>query len=1034
MKRLAAFGLCLLLLAAPAFGAGLADKNNNLIYGFRMGDTQNFGSHLVTLTLQGTVINTTGPFSGAYKIENPASPANLLVTNYTRQGDTDYTDCMWIKVEGAAAVLKGLGSGNPQDDGVTYRLNPSDCNVQLIVWDDFATSGKYFADNSFNGAFCTGDWEHLCLSYDDTGVDSSNFTIYHNGTKVYSILGTQDTNNADNQPWAIGAYTDYTATNHNANITTFADYVLFDTTLNSSDVSTLFNEGSECWVDSACWNGTGGGSPPGPPVVALDLPIDDYNATGLLESFIYNLTSVGAANCSLYLNDTLNDTATGLTTATHEFNVTFPGLGADYLWNVTCVNSSGTGYSDTRTYNSYLTPIATGNFTLSLGEPYDNFRDYDNNLSLYYALEVPNTANCSLIINGTINQTATDLTTGTHSFNVTFPDGRDVDYSVFVNCTNSTEYRNATPYTYITDTGDLEDDLLRAYWADYYNDTHLFDSSPSLYHAPFSGHGPDLLEPGICGYSMFFNESNGDYLEIGSWAPEEDEFTVCFFFKQSTNPDQYMHIVTKHDGGSPTNYVTSYTSWTDHDLMFSIGSQADPNRALCGYPDNPVEDGLWHSFCGVRRNTTSIELWYDGSLVNTTEFAYAADLSYDNFVIGARADLVPTTSATLWLDQVTIWNRSVNPDEIALWDSYNGAINDSCGESVNQTTLTVNFYDENTLDAIDFQNVVVELIGSLTSDSITTSNGTAQFGEVPVDTYTLRYASAGYMNGYYTVTLSDGVDTELDVYLQNSTITSNVTIYVYDTLGNRLEGATVTIMKYFIATNSYKTVEILTTNFEGRAVGNIILNDEYYKFLAEYDDYSSLTLPTIVYGTELTLYVVIGGQGFEDYFTSAAISGTLTHDYDTHLSSFTYSDSDAIATQGCVYAYQALGPSLVEYNNSCTNSTTGTVFIGLANTTGATYIVRGYVTKGGEDYLISGLTVEYANLAPEGGLGLFLLIILEVVIIMVGFWNLPVAIVLGGTAPLLLSITGMVSLGLTITVPIFALSLIVAYLVGGSGR
>lgn len=349
-------------------------------------------------------------------------------------------------------------------------------------------------------------------------------------------------------------------------------------------------------------------------------------------------------------------------------------------------------------------------------------------------------------------------------------------------------------------------------------------------------------------------------------------------------------------------------------------------------------------------------------------------------------------------------------------------------------TINISFYDEETGVLIDFTTVYLEAISDSQAGNYSSATGTITESFLLPDTYTLRYTALGYADSFYYLTIEDRSFNALNLTMLNLTSAANVTLNVFDTLGNKLEGAIVKILKFDVFTNTYNVVEILQTNFEGVAIANIVLNSEYYKFIIDYDGETRLTTnPTYIYGTELTFYVPITSSGMEDFFEEADLSGTITYNYNSNLATFTYSDLDNSATKGCFYAYTRSGDTNTLANSSCSSSSSGTLYLYAYNTSN-TWVFQGVVTKGGKDYKISSYRVDFETKLNETGSGAFFAFIVLAVVVFIGLFSLEVAIVLGSLVPLLFTITKLANFDYVYTIPIFVLGLITAFIIGSNKK
>ena len=349
-------------------------------------------------------------------------------------------------------------------------------------------------------------------------------------------------------------------------------------------------------------------------------------------------------------------------------------------------------------------------------------------------------------------------------------------------------------------------------------------------------------------------------------------------------------------------------------------------------------------------------------------------------------------------------------------------------------TINISFYDEETGALINFTTVYLEIISDSQSANYSTNNGTITDSFLNPDAYTLRYNALGYEDSFYYFTLADRTFNALNLTLLNTSASTDVTINVFDTLGNRLEGAFVKVLKYDITTNNYNIVEILQTNFEGVTEANIVLNNEYYKFIIDYNGQTRLTTnPTYIYGNELSFYVPIGSQGMEDFFEEAAISGQITYNNNTGLVTFTYSDLDNTATKGCLYSYTRTNGINTLVNTSCSSTSSGTLYSYATNSSN-NWFFSGEVTKGGVENVISTFNARFDRILEESGSGALYAFLLLATLVFVALFSLEVAVVLAGIVPFLFTLTGLANFNYYVTVPILALSLVTAFILGSNKK
>lgn len=394
-----------------------------------------------------------------------------------------------------------------------------------------------------------------------------------------------------------------------------------------------------------------------------------------------------------------------------------------------------------------------------------------------------------------------------------------------------------------------------------------------------------------------------------------------------------------------------------------------------------------------------------------------------------------TTNGSLQFDITKgyFYTSTVNPTGYSIANTTINASNASNYYNFTvykEQTIALRFYDETTNKIVNTTTISVELISDSKSYNYTTTNGTIFAELLTPSAYTIRYGATNYSIRFYSLDIQSQSFNALNLSMCPNTICSPVTIEIKDQFDNNLEGAIIKVLKYDIGINGYYLQEVLTTNFEGKVESNLQINNEYYKFIIEYEGETvQTTQPTYVYGTTLTFVVTIGTSGFEEYFASGTITGTITRPSNTVIS-FTWNDQDTTATSGCVYAYLESGTGSTLYNSSCINTPSGTTFITLDNSTSGTYTIYGRVVKNAKTYTVDSDIVRFTPLLPtSNGADLFILFMLLLAVVFIGLWNPTVGVVLAGIVPFLLSLTGIINLSVGVTSAVLFMSIVVAYII-----
>ena len=168
------------------------------------------------------------------------------------------------------------------------------------------------------------------------------------------------------------------------------------------------------------------------PTITLHFPPDNYSSNS--SSITFNFTAIdsisSSMNCQININGSITSvTATNSTPKTKTITGINDGLN---YWNVSCTDNAGNmNTSETRMLNVSSPPIVT------LNSPADNYSQTSPNINLTFTpSDSNNITNCSLILNGALNQTNTSIVNNAASKFVlaSLAEGA---YNWSVNCTDN---------------------------------------------------------------------------------------------------------------------------------------------------------------------------------------------------------------------------------------------------------------------------------------------------------------------------------------------------------------------------------------------------------------------------------------------------------------------------------------------------------------------------------------------------------------------------------------------------------------------
>lgn len=274
--------------------------------------------------------------------------------------------------------------------------------------------------------------------------------------------------------------------------------------------------------------------------------------------------------------------------------------------------------------------------------------------------------------------------------------------------------------------------------------------------------------------------------------------------------------------------------------------------------------------------------------------------------------------------------------------------------------------------------------------------------------------------------------------LLNLYVTSGTTQVLFTVLdrGQEVEGAYIHILEYDVGTGTYKTSEIIRTDSQGEAIGNIILGTTFYNFLIYYNGELVYTeTGSKLISTTRTFNINLQGTEWLDNFgTTLNVNTNLYYNEATENFVFTWSDSTGDVHYGCLRVDKRNDTGKFTLSDNCTLTTSGTIIYNIAPlNNGTEYIATAYM-KYDEEIIIDRISYKVAAVRAyfrERPLpSLFLAWMLTLVLFLIGIPNPVIGITLLGVGVIFTWQLGMIMVPLTQIGAIIILIIIQIYLAG----
>lgn len=372
---------------------------------------------------------------------------------------------------------------------------------------------------------------------------------------------------------------------------------------------------------------------------------------------------------------------------------------------------------------------------------------------------------------------------------------------------------------------------------------------------------------------------------------------------------------------------------------------------------------------------------------NFTANIYSNDYTY--------AEVASTTNGEIIFNitqgNYTIWiNDSIHSLESANITLNNTENFTNINIDVRTThTFNITFYNETTNEYLDNINITWEIISASEVRNGTTDNGTIYEELLTPDSYTIRYWIDEDVPRNYYVTLEPQSSETIRLYIVDEDISSWYIAIVEDASSAKCANQTVSLLRYYLDINGYRTVDMARTDTNGQGVLRVIPNYQPYKlaFTGNCGDFTSE--PSQLIDTSNT-YTVTNAQSV---LTSTYLDTptSLIYDNTTRTFSYTWTDNTNTVTAGCLQIIRLAQGTRTTEDNSCQSGSTGSknYVISASNANNSIYIATGYLQTSTEYSEPVTDTVEinfFDNLTLQNGAPFIATLLIAALMLAFG-WN-----------------------------------------------
>lgn len=367
--------------------------------------------------------------------------------------------------------------------------------------------------------------------------------------------------------------------------------------------------------------------------------------------------------------------------------------------NIKTIFDSDDASSDTPYIN-----FTYSNLSVEIESPKNNYQANTTTLDINFTVNSETLANCSLYINGSLNETQNNLN-GSYQYNlINLVNG---EYSYYITCDNDATSLTTDEQTFYIDqySPTITPLMVGAYWS--YNITYNINATDTFLY--------NISLVDSCGNS-YTNSSitNPHTVDLVY------NIASCDYGSQQTNI-----TVCDAPNGTVLHCISEVYDWTKKSTLL-IGVNLYDESVIQNY-----------------------SVYLNGSLhgLTTGQYYYMENLSYEDIAVS----VYPHNAEY----QIKVVNITINE----TLQYYNFTLYHS-------NSLLIHIYNENDFSLIDSDDINLTYYYDNIGTINTTSNGTIYLKDLDAGAYILKFTSeAGYSDRYYYLTLSDRDSMELNAYL-----------------------------------------------------------------------------------------------------------------------------------------------------------------------------------------------------------------------------------------------------------------------------
>lgn len=421
----------------------------------------------------------------------------------------------------------------------------------------------------------------------------------------------------------------------------------------------------------------------------------------------------------------------------------------------------------------------------------------------------------------------------------------------------------------------------------------------------------------------------------------------------ATNGTTWINLFTVNPTGTPpyvyeegmfwlvnTSFIENKQSYTantysDSSEIFSINISYDSSYSgLTAYLvyNNTIYNGSIQVIDGntIINSTVSIPIvtssinksfYWNISLTNSSGVNYFTSNTYNQTVNPILIGIC-NFSSELNISFINFTTRSAESPYSLINSTFKGHF------TINGATTNLNYsYEDTNQNASEYSICISPAYRNYTISS------------------TIQYSSTGYSTNYYYLNYANvtNVTQNVNLSLLNSSKATLTELFARDTAQKGIEGIYFTIQAYDIGTDTYRTVAMARSGYNGKDITYLNWYDTLYKIILVQDgEVIQSTTPFKISATPVSFDIIPSNTYPYDKFDS--IEYSLTFNNVTNNFVLTFTDTTGLVSSGCLKVVKQGTVNTTTICNTCETSSSATIYCNIAAYGNGTYIGSFYAT------------------------------------------------------------------------------------------